>query len=55
MPEMNGYELLESVRDMPEGITVPFLFLSARTERMDVDKARSLGIDDYLFKPFRCA
>ena len=52
MPEMNGYELLESVREMSEGITVPFLFLSARTERMDVDKARSLGIDDYLFKPF---
>ncbi len=52
MPEMNGYELLESVREMQEGITVPFLFLSARTERSDVDRARSLGVDDYLFKPF---
>jgi putative two-component system response regulator len=52
MPEMNGYELLESVRNLPEGITVPFLFLSARTERSDVDRARSLGVDDYLFKPF---
>jgi putative two-component system response regulator len=52
MPEMNGYELLESVRALPEGITVPFLFLSARTERADVDRARSLGVDDYLFKPF---
>jgi putative two-component system response regulator len=52
MPEMNGYELLEAIRVMPEGITVPFLFLSARTERSDVDRARSLGVDDYLFKPF---
>ena len=52
MPEMNGYELLEAVRVLPEGITVPFLFLSARTERSDVDRARSLGVDDYLFKPF---
>jgi len=52
MPEMNGYELLEAIRNMPEGITVPFLFLSARTERSDVDQARSLGVDDYLFKPF---
>jgi putative two-component system response regulator len=52
MPEMNGYELLESVRGLPEGVTVPFLFLSARTERSDVDRARSLGVDDYLFKPF---
>jgi len=52
MPEMSGYELLESVRVLPEGVTVPFLFLSARTERSDVDRARSLGVDDYLFKPF---
>jgi putative two-component system response regulator len=52
MPEMNGYELLEAIRVNPEGITVPFLFLSARTERSDVDRARSMGVDDYLFKPF---
>jgi putative two-component system response regulator len=52
MPEMDGFELLKSVRVIPEGITVPFLFLSARTERSDVDRARSLGVDDYLFKPF---
>jgi CheY-like chemotaxis protein len=52
MPEMNGYEFLEAIRVNPEGITVPFLFLSARTERSDVDRARSLGVDDCLFKPF---
>jgi putative two-component system response regulator len=55
MPEMSGYELLESLRTMQEGITVPFLFLSARTERSDVDRARSLGVDDYLFKPFEAS
>jgi putative two-component system response regulator len=52
MPEMDGYELLQSVRSLPNGVTVPFLFLSARTERADVSRARSLGVDDYLFKPF---
>jgi putative two-component system response regulator len=52
MPEMDGYALLESVRVMPNGVTVPFLFLSARTERADVSRARLLGVDDYLFKPF---
>ncbi len=52
MPEMNGYDLLEAVRQRQEGVTVPFLFLSARTERADVSRARSLGVDDYLFKPF---
>ncbi len=52
MPEMDGFELLRSIRMMPAGITVPFLFLSARTERSDVTLARKLGVDDYLFKPF---
>jgi putative two-component system response regulator len=53
MPEMDGYELLESIRAIPGmGATVPFLFLSARTDRTDVSKARALGVDDYLFKPF---
>jgi len=52
MPEMDGYELLELIRVMPDGVTVPFLFLSARTQRADVSRARSLGVDDYLYKPF---
>ena len=52
MPEMDGYQMLEAVRTLPIGVTVPFLFLSARTERSDVSRARSLGVDDYLFKPF---
>ncbi|MFH2102122.1 MAG: HD domain-containing phosphohydrolase [Chloroflexota bacterium] len=52
MPEMDGYELLEAIRTKPLGVTVPFLFLSARTGRSDVGRARSLGVDDYLFKPF---
>jgi putative two-component system response regulator len=52
MPEMDGYQMLEALRLMPAGVTVPFMFLSARTERSDVSRARSLGVDDYLFKPF---
>ncbi len=52
MPEMDGFELLRVIRMMPAGVTVPFLFLSARTERSDVAAARKLGVDDYLFKPF---
>ena len=52
MPVMDGFELLEEVRALPQGVTMPFLFLTARTERTDVKKARALGVDDYLFKPF---
>jgi len=52
MPNMDGFELLKTIRSIPKGITVPFLFLSGRTERADVIHARELGIDEYLFKPF---
>lgn len=55
MPEMDGFELLRAIRMMPAGVTVPFLFLSARTERTDVALARKLGVDDYLFKPFEAS
>jgi putative two-component system response regulator len=55
MPEMDGFELLKAIRSIPSGVAVPFLFLSARTERTDVSIARALGVDDYLFKPFDAA
>jgi putative two-component system response regulator len=52
MPRLDGFGLLEAVRSRPEGAAVPFLFLSARTEAAVTTRARSLGADDYLFKPF---
>jgi len=52
MPEMDGFQLLEEIRTLSQGVTTPFLFLSARTEHTNVTRARSLGVDDYLFKPF---
>lgn len=53
MPLMNGFELLEAVRKLHSGSVVPFLFLSALSEHDDVYTAKRLGVDDYLFKPFR--
>jgi len=52
MPQMDGFTLLRSVRAHPTGAAVPFLFLSARTEAAATAEARTLGADDYLFKPF---
>lgn len=31
---------------------IPFIFLSAKTERSEVRKGMDLGADDYLTKPF---
>jgi len=52
MPKMDGFTLLEAVRARPHGAGIPFLFLSARSEQAATLRARFLGADDYLFKPF---
>jgi DNA-binding response OmpR family regulator len=52
MPEMDGYSVLEQVRQDPRTITVPFIFMSAKAERSAIRKGMDLGADDYLTKPF---
>lgn len=52
MPYLDGFGLLEAVRRLQLGTVVPFIFLTARTQQHDVRFARSLGVDDYLFKPY---
>jgi two-component system response regulator VanR len=51
MPRMNGYQLYERVRENPEWVTVPFLFLTARAMDSDIRYGKELGVDDYLTKP----
>lgn len=51
MPEMNGFAFLEAIRSNKEGAAVPFLFLSAYSQKSNLSQARRLAVDDYLFKP----
>ena len=52
MPEMDGYAVLKALSQNEETRSIPFIFLSAKTERSDVRKGMELGADDYLTKPF---
>ncbi len=52
MPKMDGFGVLSRVSRDPATSTIPFLFLTARTEREDLRKGMSLGADDYIMKPF---
>ena len=52
MPELDGYGVLESLAKNDETQHIPFIFLSAKTERKDVRKGMNLGADDYITKPF---
>jgi signal transduction histidine kinase len=52
MPELDGFGVLTSLRKEPTTATIPFIFLTAKTEKTDLRQGMSLGADDYLTKPF---
>ena len=53
MPEMDGYEFFEVVRAQPQLTTVPFIFLTGRSQHQDMLVGRGLGADDYITKPWQ--
>lgn len=52
MPELDGYGVLHILGNSPETARIPFIFLTAKTEKADIRKGMELGADDYLTKPF---
>jgi len=52
MPQMDGIQLLREVRSVSTWIKIPFIFLTARSEKSDIQRGKQLGVDDYLVKPF---
>jgi two-component system, sensor histidine kinase and response regulator len=52
MPMMNGYEVLEWVRNNSRTVHIPFIFLTANTDSASLRTGMSLGADDYIPKPF---
>ena len=51
MPRLNGYQLLQRVREDPRWLAVAFVFLTARALDSDIRYGKELGVDDYLTKP----
>ena len=52
MPGMTGFEVMERLIALaPKFEAVPFIFLTARTDRDSELKGRRLGADDYVTKP----
>src|SRR5262249_20872347 len=52
MPELDGYGVLHLLRKNEATENIPFIFLTARTERVDFRKGMEMGADDYITKPF---
>jgi len=52
MPELDGYGVLHLLKKNTETQNIPFIFLTAKTERSDFRKGMEMGADDYITKPF---
>jgi CheY-like chemotaxis protein/CRP-like cAMP-binding protein len=52
MPELDGYGVLHLLRKNADTENIPFIFLTAKTERGDFRKGMEMGADDYITKPF---
>ncbi len=52
MPNMDGMNLLREIRKSPENVKMPTIMLTARTAEEDKLAALTIGVNDYISKPF---
>jgi adenylate cyclase len=52
MPNVNGLELVSTLKGDPATSTIPIVLLSARAQTADVRQGLEAGADDYVTKPF---
>lgn len=52
MPELDGYGVLYLLNKNTETTNIPFIFITSKSERLDLRKGMEMGADDYLTKPF---
>ncbi|MFQ5401392.1 MAG: response regulator [Anaerolineae bacterium] len=52
MPEMDGYAFLHQVRQNPEWLQIPVIFLTAKGDPKDVHRGLRSGVEQYIAKPY---
>jgi CRP-like cAMP-binding protein/ActR/RegA family two-component response regulator len=52
MPKLDGFGVLNILGKRPDTAGIPFVFLTAKSERADFRRGMNLGADDYITKPF---
>lgn len=53
MPEMDGFEVCEKLKENPKTMHIPVIFLTAQTDEDSIGKAYDKGGVDYISKPFK--
>jgi DNA-binding response OmpR family regulator len=54
MERMHGFEVIQKLRARPELAGTLVIMVSAKAYKPDMDRARALGADHFVVKPFRC-
>ena len=52
MPRLDGFGVLNILSKKSQTADIPFVFLTAKTEKTDFRRGMNLGADDYITKPF---
>lgn len=53
MPEMDGYEVLQHLKNNPETNNIPVIIMSALSDMQSIVKGYQLGATEYVTKPFQ--
>ena len=53
MPDMDGYEVCQTLKENPKTADIPIIFITAKTDEESIEKAYNVGGSDYITKPFR--
>lgn len=52
MPEMDGFTVLKNIGEFSDLKRIPFIFFSAKSEKIDIKIGMDAGAEAYLVKPF---
>jgi len=50
LPEVDGFEILKMIRKEPPLLNTPVIVFSNLSEEKDIEKAKSMGIKDFMIK-----
>jgi len=53
LPYVDGFEIINIIRNNPTWATVPIVMLTAKTMEQDIVRALDAGANDYVLKPFQ--